>query len=290
MSILFTIANFFDARGGSRHASLSPDPRPRIQALTACLTALHQLFGKSRYVLDIAHRVALPLGQPPRREIKVVICTTKGHHFLAQLALPSHFYTHHPTNAEPMLLGFECQTVLKDCLGKYDYYCYLEDDLILHDPWFFVKLAWFTQMTGYRNLLQPNRYEAAQSRLARKVYIDGTLAAQVTAPFQNIQDQPELTGRVMKIPVVFRRALNPHSGCYFLNAKQMAYWAQQPFFLDRDTSFIGPLESAATLGIMRAFRVYKPALQNVGFLEIQHFGTGFLNVANGKIQPGGRKS
>lgn len=286
MSILFTIAHFFDARGGKRHGSLSPDPRPRIQALAACVTALHQLFGKSQYVVDIVRRAAVPLGQPPCREIKVVICTTKERHLLARLALPSHFYTHHPTNAEPLLLGFECRSVLKDTLGKYDYYCYLEDDLILHDPLFFVKLAWFTQMTGNRNLLQPNRYEAAQSRLARKVYIDGNLAPRVTAPFQNVQEQPELTGHVMKTPIVFRRPLNPHSGCYFLNAKQMAYWVQHPTFWDHDTSFVGPLESAATLGIMQAFRVYKPALQNVGFLEIQHFGTSFLNVVKGKIQPG----
>jgi hypothetical protein len=38
-------------------------------------------------------------------------------------------------------------------------------------------------------------------------------------------------------------------------------------FFDRDTSFIGPLESAATLGIMRAFRIYKPAPEHAAFLE-----------------------
>jgi hypothetical protein len=82
----------------------------------------------------------------------------------------------------------------------------------------------------------------------------------------------------MEQPVVFQRALNPHSGCFFLNAKQMAYWASQPYFLDRDTSFIGPLESVATLGIMRTFRIYKPGPAYASFLEIQHFGTAFLNL------------
>ena len=56
----------------------------------------------------------------------------------------------------------------------------------------------------------------------------------------------------------------------------METWSRQPHFLDRDTSFIGPLESAATLGIMRTFRVYKPAVESAGFLEIEHFGTSFL--------------
>jgi hypothetical protein len=62
----------------------------------------------------------------------------------------------------------------------------------------------------------------------------------------------------------------------------MAHWAAQPYFLDRDTSFIGPLESAATLGIMRAFKVYKPAPPNAGFLEIQHFGTAYLSLLRRK--------
>ncbi len=56
----------------------------------------------------------------------------------------------------------------------------------------------------------------------------------------------------------------------------METWARQPYFLDRDTRFIGPLESAATLGIMRTFRVYKAAAENAGFFEIEHFGTSFL--------------
>ena len=40
---------------------------------------------------------------------------------------------------------------------------------------------------------------------------------------------------------------------------------------------VGPLESAATLGVMRTFRVYKPADANAAFLELEHTGSGFLN-------------
>ena len=38
----------------------------------------------------------------------------------------------------------------------------------------------------------------------------------------------------------------------------------------------GPLESAATLGIMRHFRVYKPARENAAFLEIEHLDRRYL--------------
>ena len=155
----------------------------------------------------------------------------------------------------------------------------MEDDLILHDPWFFIKLNWFNQQGNDQCLVQPNRYEVSRQNLISKAYIDGDLAPRVTAPFQNVnEEQPELKGQILGIPITFRRALNPHAGCYFLNANQMAHWASMPYFLDRDTSFVSPLESAATLGIMKTFRVYKTLPEHASFLEIQHFGTAFLSL------------
>lgn len=284
MRILFTIAHFFNPSGNGQHGSQRKDPQSRIQALTDCLTALHQLFGKSQCIIDHAQRFALSANQSQAYDIDIVICTTQDCHILDRLSLPFHFYKHHPTQAEPMLLGFECQSVLRDCLGQYDYYCFLEDDLIIHDPWFFIKLNWLTKQAGYINLLQPNRYEVSFHGLVHKAYIDGDLAPQVTAKFQNVEEQPELVGKVMEKPVTFSRTLNPHSGCYFLNAEQMAYWVQQPYFLDRDISFVGPLESAATLEIMRTFRVYKPTCPNADFLEIQHFGTAFLGLIGSQVR------
>jgi hypothetical protein len=104
------------------------------------------------------------------------------------------------------------------------------------------------------------------------------LRERVTAPFQDLSQARPLVGTVLGAPVVFQGTLNPHSGCYFLNARQMELWTKPPYFLDRDTSFIGPLESAATLGIMRTFAVYKPAPQNASFLEVQHFATDFRGL------------
>jgi hypothetical protein len=107
--------------------------------------------------------------------------------------------------------------------------------------------------------------------------LDGDLAAEVTAPFQNIADAPELKGSCLGLELTFRRPSNPHSGCFFLTTKQLRAWASRRDFLDRDTRFIGPLESAATLGLMRAFRVYKSAPEVASFLEIEHAGTAFIS-------------
>ncbi|TBR56801.1 hypothetical protein B4U84_27685 [Westiellopsis prolifica IICB1] len=283
MRILITIAHFFKPNNHGKHASLRKDPRPRLLALSQSLTNLHQLFGKSQSIINIGQRLAFPANQLQSYDLDIVICTTQDCHLLDQVSLPSNFYQHHPTQAEPMLLGFECQAVLWDCLGHYDYYCFLEDDLILHDPWFFIKLSWFTQQAGDLSLLQPNRYEVSTHGLSNKAYIDGDLNPRVTARFQNVNEQPELKGKVLGMPVTFSRTLNPHSGCFFLNANQMTYWAKQPYFLDRDTSFVGPLESAASLGIMKTFRVYKIASEQASFLEIQHFGTGFLSLIGKQV-------
>ncbi len=276
MRILVTIPHYF-GRGG-RHGSLDGDARRRLRALTACLAALHGLFGRPQCVIDIAGRTTCPANAATAGQLDVVICTAAGHHLLASLPASAGTHEHRPTEAEPLLLGFECQAVLRDRLGSYDYYCYLEDDLVLHDPWFFVKLAWFTAHAGGGKLLQPNRYESGGHAFVRKAYIDGDLAAKVTAPFQDVTDSPRVVGRVLGESVVFGRALNPHAGCYFLDAAQMAHWAARPYFLDRDTRFIGPLESAATLGIMRTFQVYKASPEHAAFLEVEHADRRFLRL------------
>lgn len=272
MRILFTISHFFQPSDGSRYGSQGKDPQPRIQALTACISSLHKLFGKSQASFDIAQGAAKPANQSQVNNIDIVICTTKNQHLLDQLSLPADLYKHYRTNAEPMLLGFECQALLRDCLGAYDYFCFLEDDIILHDPWLFVKLNWFNKQVGDHALLQPNRYELSPPGNSKKIYIDGNLSPLLTANFQNLSDQPELQAQILGQPVIFRRATNPHSGCYFLNVPQMNYWVQQPHFLDRDSSFFSPLESAATLGIMRTFRIYKSIPQQANFLEVEHYG------------------
>lgn len=283
MRILFTIPHYFNPDGG-RHGSRRKHPKPRLQALSLNLAALHQLFSQSQVMIDVSQRVAHPVKPIHAGDIDIVICTTPNHHLLDQLSLPDYFsYRHHPQKVNPFLLGFECQAVLRDCLGQYDYYCFLEDDLILHDPWFFIKLDWFTQQAGPLSLLQPNRYEISVETRVAKAYIDGNLSPEVTAPFQNVQEMPQVQASFLGMPLTFERALNPHAGCYFLNQTQMAHWVKQPHFLDRNTQFIGPLESAATLGIMKTFRVYKPIAQQASFLEIQHFGKGFIGLIGSEI-------
>jgi hypothetical protein len=280
--VLVTIPHYYpEERAASvgrdaAHGSLAGDPEPRIHALTACITALHQQFGPDQRIIEVASRLAFPANQTTWAQLDIVVCTTGLDHLLPQLPIPPQAFQHHATQCQPELLGFECHAVLRDRFGGYDYYAYLEDDLICRDPWIFAKLAWFQAQMGDALLLQPNRYEVCGLGFVPKAYIDGDLVEEGTSAWQDVNDVPVLNGSFLNWPVAFHRARNPHSGCFFLNARQMAHWAAQPYFLDRCTEFVGPLESAATLGILQTFRIYKPAPQNASFLEIEHFGTAFI--------------
>jgi hypothetical protein len=290
MRVLVTIPHYVRpgeaSADGRVYGALAADPEPRVRALTACLTGLHQLFGAPPCFIDHGRRIAQMAEAALPHSIDVVICTTRGHHVLDRLEVALHYYTHHAADAEPLLLGFACHAVLRDRLGDYDYYCYMEDDLIVHDPWFFHKLAWFNRHAGDDKLLQANRFEAGLNHLVAKVYVDGELNPAATAPFQNPSDSAPLAGEALGVPVLFQRTSNPHSGCFFLNARQMSYWVAQPHFNDQASRFIGPLETAASLGIMRTFKVYRAAPANADFLEVQHAGTGYLEQLRAPPQEG----
>jgi hypothetical protein len=281
MRILVAITHYYSTQrtpspDGRWHGSVGDAAAVRARALWQSIASLHQLYGPAQCIIEHVTRVARNANERTAGKIDIVVCTTGNDHLLGQLALPAGSYIHRPSDCAPKLLGFECHAALKDGIGEYDYYAYLEDDMISRDPWLFVKLGWFTGQLGDEVLLQPNRYEVGPLGLVHKAYIDGRLASEATAPFQDVAVNPVVTSRLLDTTVTFERARNPHAGCFFLNARQMEAWAQRAYFLDRDTSFIGPLESAATLGIMKTFRIYKPAPDCAAFLEIEHFGTSFI--------------
>lgn len=283
MKILITIPHYYNVSGDG-HGSGGKNPQPRISALAECLFNIHSLFGNSQCMIDIQNKKAISVNKDFAHSIDVIICTANGKHLLNQPELPKQFFSHHESSLEnPRYLGFECQKVLKDNLGKYDYYCFMEDDLIIHDPYFFEKMKWFVESSSIENVLQPNRYEVSANGNVLKSYIDGDIRSRATEKFQNIQEFSNIQANFLGKRVFFQRPLNPHSGCYFLNQAQMEYWAKQPYFLDKDASFISPLESSASLGIMKTFKVYKPAPQNASFLEIQHYGDGFLSLIGNQV-------
>jgi hypothetical protein len=268
MRILVAIPHYYKPSGGF-YGSQRADPGPRIEALTQCLAALHQNFGPRQGLLDPPRRCLSETNRANSAGLDVVLCTAGGDHLLH--ALPQGLFAHRATEAQPLLLGYEAHAALRDGLGRYDWYCYMEDDILVADPLFFDKLAWFQSLAGERAVLQPNRYEVSVDDRIRKLYIDANLAKpEISEPFQDIRQRPRIEGEALGRRLLFQRVNNPHAGCFFLTEAQMRRWAAQDYFLDRSDAFAGPLESAATLGVMRCFDLYKPARENAAFLEVGH--------------------
>ncbi len=272
MRILLTIPHFFNPAGNGHYGSTQPDPQPRLAALTQSLRNFYTLYaGVQEYWVREGDRLQpYPANQASAVTVDIVICTSLDLHLLDQLVLPPNLYEHRRIDCEPLLLGFECHTVLQERLGDYDFYGYMEDDLILHDPSFFTKLHHVAQRAGDEIVLQPNRFERYGTLAEfKKVYIDFDFRA--SAP-STPQDPPPIVLDAFGQSINLQLATNAHAGCFFLSEAQLAHWVAQPYFGDRAASYVGPLESAATLGLIRTFKVYKPAALNANFLEVEHAG------------------
>ena len=276
MRILFAIPHYFTKDGAGAHGSESGDAEARARAARLCLASLQQNFAESQGLIDGRDGVRIhPASRDLSASITIALCTTGDSHLVPDLK--GCFFNHIRTNAEPPYLGFECHKVLRSGLGRYDYFAYLEDDLRLTDPLFFIKLAWFNAEFGDDAVLQPNRFELVDRPSPYKLYIDGNLHNPSISPaLQQVEEERHIAATAFGQRIVFQRVDNPHSGCFFWNAAQLARWAAQPDFAVPSARLFGPLESAATLGIMQYFRAYKPARENAAFFEIEHLDRRYL--------------
>lgn len=280
MRLLVTIPHYFrhtgaaaPERGAGGYGSESGDAAGRAAQVARCIAALHQAFGPRQ---DLACTPGVVQANTTLRgEVEVALVTTGDQH-LADL-LPRHLFTQVSTTSDPRHLGFVCQQLLRDQAGRFDFYAYLEDDLEITDPLFLAKVSWFAGAFGHSALLQPNRFELSHDLATMKRYVDGnTTAPDLPRRFQDTSVRTRLMGEALGRSFLFERVANVHAGCFFLNAAQLSRIASSPRFGTPNSEFFGPLETAATMMIMRTFEVYKPARENAGFLELHHLGRRFL--------------
>lgn len=273
--ILLVIPHYFGA-GPDYYGSTNPTCRDqRITALQRCISAIHQNIGGSQMFLssqDKADDASLLL----RHEVKIVICTTAHDHVLNDLPLNSDCYQQRICTPDtPMNLGFCCYHAMQEEYGNFDWYCYLEDDIIINDPLFFHKLSLFnTCAHDAYYLLQPHRFELCNSGAPKKQYIDGPMwnnAREIMERLRLPDCKSEIsldcrsTGNIRTVT-----ADNPHAGCFFLTPEQLWILMQQSWFGQPLSGFVGPLESSATLPIMTMFNIFKPAVKHAAFLEVHH--------------------
>jgi hypothetical protein len=275
MRLLVVTHHYFHAdtsSGPKGYASLY-DPLARIAAVNAMLVAFHRHFGPRRHGKDPTKR--LPGDETPERVLNIVVLQIPGKGLIDQAGLDASQYELQLCDVPDMQLGFETQRVLRERMGQYDYYAVVEDDMVIHDPLFFDKLAWFERQFGTTRLLQPLRYEMSQSGTPALVSEWPTISSDVMRAFGMRRDgQAErLAGEWHGRRQSFALPANPHIGGFFLSDAQLRHWASTPWFCDRDASFVTALESAMCLALCRAFDVYQPAAPDPFFLSIEHWGT-----------------
>ncbi|MHA1539841.1 MAG: calcium-binding protein [Alphaproteobacteria bacterium] len=278
--ILVTIPHYFKPVKGGNHGSQNKKAaQSRAVALSQSIANLQSLFSNKQVMISHRDRKAYRANAAAEYEVTIIICAIEKYNLLEHLRVPKNAFSWHKVDnlKEPKELGFTCHDVLKENDGAYDYYCFMEDDLIINDPMFFQKLKWFNKKFGDDCVLSPCRFEMSTGMVANRVYIDGTLAkrARTAVPALTKKQKPTLKAKYGETEIILHHPTNIHSGAFFLNKKQMAKWAAQPHFGENDCSFISPLESAAGLEIVQNFTLYKPHHDNAYFLEIQHFGSGY---------------
>lgn len=277
--LLFVIPHYAapDAR---RHGSAVESTGERAAKLSAVIARLHAAFPANVTVLGFDQRLVAEsvLGRPGH-ELDIAVVTNGTDHVLDQLTVDPGLYRHVPTGEDPQMLGFAARSLLGESESSYDWFGYIEDDILIEDPALLAKLAWFDQLSGPHSVLLPHRYEATDRDDRGTAYIDGDFVTHHTDQWQVPVDdaRPQtihttFAGHRLR----FQRASNPHAGCFVLNAAQLRQWQATPYLDERDVSFSSPLESAATLGLLKVFAVYKPALDDVPFYEVRHLGERYL--------------
>src|SRR5690242_1582938 len=207
MRILFAIPHYFAPTGAGFYGSERDAPELRARVTRRCLAGLWQSFSRTQALMDGRNDVFRSVNAPWSSAVTVALCTTGDSHLVDRLAGCG--FEHVRTGAEPRYLGFECHKVLRHGLGRFDYFCYLEDDLLVADALFFAKLAWFNAQFGDDVVLQPNRFELADEPAPFKLYIDGNPRDGVTAPEQPAMDERRRVEMVLfGHNVAFQRVAN----------------------------------------------------------------------------------
>ena len=288
LQVRVAIPHFFrEQPGGTGYGSGRPGARfERSLALGRTLAALLALERSADdLVLNLGQRrleTTGPLRQGSQTLPAIVLelhLFTSGEHLLQEGLRPfaDRLTLHRLELEDPRQLPLAARDFLIQADPPTDLALYLEDDLVIGDPLFFDKQAWFLAGSQHKAVLMPHRYERVKGQAGRRLLVDGPLRdgfiGQFTQPKECFAKGRFWDGQ----DLVFDRTANPHSGLFCLSRPQVNRLRGET--LPRD-GFVGPLETAATLTALRYFPVVKPALAQRQFLWVEHGHPSFQALAS----------
>lgn len=286
--LLIVIPHFFDHAGaaGAQHDSARAGSAAlRAQALSTVIATLHEVFAQLYLAADHVRQHCVSVAAPDRMHLDICVITNGDNHVLDHLSCPPELYQRIKGIGEPAWLGLAAHKVIAQTLGRYDWYGYLEDDTAIEDPLFFHKLRFaydaLTAQVGADAILQPYRFETIRDAGAhslpvpRKLYPDWESGGlDFDAPPVRI----DMLGRTW----TFAPARHPHAGCFFLDRARAERFAQSKYCGEPVEVWITPPDTAATLAIMRTFRIFKAVADSLPFLEVRHLRPAMI----GALKPG----
>ncbi|GGI99580.1 hypothetical protein [Neoroseomonas lacus] len=280
MRVLLALLHYFKGEADSRHSST--DERRREQRAAV----LRRVIDSWRGTLGATTTLNIETKRFERMRgavdgLDIVVVTNGTDHLLNEEHAKARGVRHVTAQVDnPRMLGFAAHRLFADMRHAYDLFCYSEDDLRIADAGFIDRLRAFQDAFGPKRLLMPNRFEWNPAGPTLKTWIDGDLRPGAIERWRDPLPDEDFLHLPMpgRAPVTFRRAPNPHAGFFAISAPQLAHWMRQKHFLDLDCGFISPLESAATLGMLKTFAIYKAFGPDAGFLEIEHLDNRFSSM------------
>jgi hypothetical protein len=209
-------------------------------------------------------------------ELHLFVC---GEHWLQEVVelFAPRLQLHQLELDDPKQLPLAAVRQLLDFPAPANLNLYLEDDLVIQDPRYADKLAWFHQRTEHRFVLMPHRYEPTVAHAPQRLFVDGPIKPEGQAePVWASDEVLMANGRFWDgQELSFVRASNPHSGSFGLSAPQLNKLRGAPW---PPAEFVGPLETAATGTVLCHFQVLKPSWACREFLAVEHGNPSFLRL------------
>ena len=161
--------------------------------------------------------------EPRPLDLTIIVCVT-GENWLdgALRAYAQDIHAVQLDVQDPIMLGLAARDFLLKSAQNAHLSMYLEDDLVIHDSYFFDKQAWFIERSAHQAVLMPHRYElsANDKRRRRRLFVDGSIDQSECQRFPWMAELEAARGQFLQQPVVFDLANNPHSGCFVISALQ----------------------------------------------------------------------
>jgi hypothetical protein len=271
MKILLALAHYYRAEENSIHSSTSEAHRAeRSAAIRNVIETWRGHLGPTS-VLNV-HQRRFDRVEPVEDQLDITVLLRGADHLLDRAYCDRLQVRPVQVKADdPRFIPFAAHRLFADHVDRYDMFIFSEDDLRPVDGYLVTKVLGFIEAFGQNHLCLPNRFEWNRAGPTRKTYIDGDLRPTIIEKYlQAVPGEPVLRQKIPGREIVYRRAGNPHAGFFALTRDQLKVWMSKPHFLDNDCSFIRPLESAATLGVLKTFPIYKSFGRDSGWLEIEH--------------------